>query len=84
MLRILVQTREEDYVLGIYGDIEDMLTACAALPQCVPAEAMSADERNGLLRVRGEASIYLHAWLRAVETTHRATTIVWLPVAATA
>jgi hypothetical protein len=84
MLRIFVQTTDDDYVLHLEGDVENILTAGHALVEFVPTDSIITNGRDGLVRVRGEASLYLHAWLRAVEATHRATTIVWLPVATTA
>ena len=81
MMKIFLQTTDEDYVLRLDGDDEYLSTALQSLIACVPREFLSLTTG---LRVRSEGSFYLDAWLKAVEATHRATTIVWLPVARTA
>ena len=78
-LKVKLQQDDDNFVLWLDGDVDYVLTAGQGLTACVPAKFLNASE--GLLRVSAEGAEFLHAWLYAVEITHRAT-ITWLPVIA--
>jgi hypothetical protein len=86
-MKVIITTRDEDFLLILRGQLEDISSAGTALTRLVPAHHLHAVDGllqgDCLLRIDSEAKEYLAAWLRAVEGSYR-TKIIWLPTAVSA